>query len=99
MKRPSLAVVAAGLLVAALICAGIVSRFASGDPDGLTKVSQDQGFADTEVTHHSGLFEYGSLSGIIGVLVVLALAGLLAWSLRRRSRADSRPAGHADSRA
>ena len=90
MSRPSSKVVLAGLLLAALVCAGIISRFASGDPDGLTKVSQDQGFADTEVTHHSGLFDYGSLSGVIGVLVVLLLAGLLAWSLRRRSRADSR---------
>lgn len=89
--RISTKAVLAGLLVAALVCAGIVSRFASGDPDGLTKVSEDKGFADTEVTHHSGLFDYGSLSGIIGVLVVLVAAGLLTLALRRRGadREDS----------
>ena len=86
MRRPSAKVVLLGLLVAALVCAGVVSRFASSDPDGLTKVSEDQGFADTEVTHHSGLLDYGSLSGVIGVLVVLALAGALTYALRRRKR-------------
>ncbi|WP_196240556.1 PDGLE domain-containing protein [Nocardioides anomalus] len=86
MRRPSTRVVLLGLLVAALVCAGIVSRFASSDPDGLTRVSQDKGFADTEVTHHSGLFDYGSLSGIVGVLVVLAIAGALTYALRRRGR-------------
>jgi cobalt/nickel transport protein len=78
-------VVLGGILLAALVCAGIVSRFASGDPDGLTKVSEDQGFASTEVSHHSGLFDYGSLSGIVGVLVVLVIAGALTFALRRRS--------------
>lgn len=87
-RRPSTKVVWAGVLLAALICAALISRYASGSPDGLTKVSEDKGFADTEVTHHSGLFEYGSLSGVIGVLVVLALAGALALALRRRR--DSR---------
>jgi cobalt/nickel transport protein len=77
-------VVVGGILLVALVCAGVISRFASGDPDGLTKVSEDQGFAGTEVSHHSGLFDYGSLSGIIGVLVVLALAGALTYALRHR---------------
>jgi len=86
VRRPGAKVVALGLLVAALVCAGIVSRYASGDPDGLTKVSEDQGFAGTEVTHHSGVFDYGSVSGVVGVLVVLALAGVLTFLLRRKSR-------------
>lgn len=86
MRRPSTALVAVGLLVAALVCAGIVSRFASGDPDGLTKVSEDQGFAHTETTQHHAVLEYGSVSGVVGVLVVLVLAGALALALRRRRR-------------
>lgn len=88
MRRPGTKAVLLGVLLAALVCAGVVSRYASGDPDGLTKVSEDQGFAGTEVTHHDGLLEYGSLSGVVGVLVVLALAGLLVLALRRRR--DSR---------
>ena len=89
MRRPSTRVVLLGLLLAALVCAGVVSRFASSDPDGLTRVSEDKGFADTQVTHHGGLLDYGSLSGIIGVLVVLALAGGLTYLVRRhRDRAD-----------
>jgi cobalt/nickel transport protein len=90
VRRPSAAVVFGGLLLVALVCAGVVSRYASGDPDGLTKVSEDHGFAGTEVTHLDGLFEYGSLSGVVGVLVVLALAGAVAYALRRRSRSDER---------
>jgi hypothetical protein len=86
VRRPSTKVVLLGLLVAALVCAGIVSRFASSDPDGLTKVSEDKGFAGSEVTHHNGVFDYGSLSGVIGVLVVLAVAGALTFALRRRGR-------------
>jgi hypothetical protein len=91
--RRSTTLVATGLLVVALLLAGVVSRFASSDPDGLTKVSEDKGFAGTEVTHHSGLFDYGSLSGVIGVLVVLALAGLVTVALRRRGH------DHEDSQA
>ena len=86
--KASTKVVAAGILLVALVCAGLVSRFASSDPDGLTKVSEDHGFASSEVTHHSGLLDYGSLSGIIGVLVVLALAGALTLAVRRRRRTD-----------
>ena len=47
-RRSGTKVAAAVLLLVALVLAGVVSRFASGDPDGLTKVSEDHGFADTE---------------------------------------------------
>lgn len=87
MKR-STKLVAVAMLVVALVLAGVVSRFASSDPDGLTKVSEDKGFAGTQVVHHSGLFDYGSLSGILGVLVVLVLAGALTLMLRRRRHGD-----------
>ena len=48
MKKVSTVWVVVGGLVVALLLAGIVSFYASGDPDGLTKVSEDKGFADTE---------------------------------------------------
>jgi hypothetical protein len=80
--------VAAGLLLVALLLAGVVSRFASGDPDGLTKVSEDHGFAGTGTTHHGLLGGYGSLTGVLGVLVVLALAGGITYAVRRRAKGD-----------
>jgi uncharacterized membrane protein YphA (DoxX/SURF4 family) len=87
MRTRTLAVV---VLLVALVLAGVVSRFASSDPDGLTKVSEDHGFAGTGTTHHSVLGGYDSLSGVIGVLLVLALAGGLTYALRRRRRDDER---------
>ena len=74
--------VAAGVLVA-LLLAGIVSSYASGDPDGLTKVSEDHGFADSEKAR-DGLLDYGSATGVVGVLVVLAVAGGVMYVVRRR---------------
>ena len=86
MRRPGTKVVAAVVLLAALVLAGVVSRFASGDPDGLTKVSEDHGFAHTGSTHDSVVGGYGSLTGVLGVLVVLGLAGGLTYAVRRRDR-------------
>jgi len=82
--------VAAGLLLVALVMAGAVSRFASDDPDGLTKVSEDHGFADTEKAHDSVLGGYGSVTGVLGVLVVLGLAGGVTYAVRRREPDDER---------
>ena len=69
-----------------LLLAGVVSRFASGDPDGLTKVAEDHGFAGTGTSHDSVLGGYSGLTGVIGVLVVLALAGGLTYLVRRRTK-------------
>lgn len=80
-------VVLAGLGLA-LVLAGVVSRFADSNPDGLTRVSRDHGFAHTERTHGALLGGYGSLTGIIGVLVVLALAGAITYAVRRRRAHD-----------
>jgi uncharacterized membrane protein YphA (DoxX/SURF4 family) len=85
--RRSTRLVAAALLLVALVLAGVVSRFASSDPDGLTKVSEDHGFAHTQ-KHGHAILGYGSVSGVVGVLVVLALAGGLAYAVRRRRPDD-----------
>ena len=86
------------LAVAALLLAGVVSFYASSHPDGLTKVSEDQGFADTETEHGAAggpLAGYstkdvgnarlsGGVAGVVGVLVVLAAGSGLAYVIRRR---------------
>jgi hypothetical protein len=74
--------VVVGVAVALLI-AGVVSRFASSDPDGLTKVSEDHGFAGAG-TSHDGLLSYGGVSGLVGAVVVLAVVGVTVYLLRRR---------------
>ena len=91
MKRPSTTVVLVVGLGVALALAGVVSRFADGSPDGLSKVSQDHGFAHAEETHASVFDGYGSLTGVVGVVVVLALAGGLVYLARRRRSRDERP--------
>ena len=88
-------VVAAVVLLLVLVLAGVVSRFASGDPDGLTKVSEDHGFARSGTVHDSVLGGYGSLTGVLGVLVVLGLAGGVTYAVRRREHDED----HDESRA
>ena len=79
-----------GLAVALLIAGGL-SYFASRDPDGLTKVSEDQGFAGAG-EQHDGLLTYGGASGIVGAGVVLVIVGVPVNRLRRRrTTADSAP--------
>jgi cobalt/nickel transport protein len=91
----------AGLLVA-LVLAGIVSYYASSDPDGLTKVSEDEGFAQSEEAHDledSPLAGYstkdvdnerlsGGVAGAIGVGVTFVVAGGVAVLVRRRGQAS-----------
>lgn len=91
-----------GVLVVSLLLAGGVSFYAASTPDGLTKVSQEQGFADTETEHgaadgpfagyDAGFLDGdrlgGGVAGIAGVLVVLVLGTALAYGVRRRSGAD-----------
>jgi cobalt/nickel transport protein len=96
--------VLAGLLVA-LVLAGIVSYYASADPDGLTKVSEDEGFAQSEEAHDledSPFAGYstkdvdnerlsGAMAGVIGVGVTFVVAGGVALLVRRRDgSADNR---------
>ena len=94
-------VVGVSILLVAVLLAGVVSFYASDSPDGLNRVAEDQGFAQSEQTHPNAdgpLAGYetadvddervsGGLAGVAGVLVVLVLAGGLALVLRRRREA------------
>ena len=104
----------AGLVVALLI-AGVGSWYASSSPDGLESTAAQQGFGDTardSATAGSPLADYsvsgvddgrlsGGLAGVIGVVLVLALAGGLTLLLRRRptTGADPSPADPAGTSA
>ncbi|GAA3394719.1 energy-coupling factor ABC transporter permease [Streptomyces roseoviridis] len=88
----------AGGVVTALVLAGLVSFYASANPDGLEKVAADQGI-DAEVRPHaaadSPLADYGvkdvdnarlsgGLAGVIGVGATLAVGTGAFWAVRRR---------------
>ncbi len=90
--------VLAGLLIATLLMAGVVSFYASSDPDGLNRVAEDEGFASTESEHTSAdspLADYavagvederlsGGLAGVAGAGVVLLVTAGIAYAVRRR---------------
>ena len=96
-RLPTRAVVLGGVLVA-LLLAGVVSFYASHQPDGLTKVSRDHGFAQAGKQHgaadgpFAGYRTHGiadgrisqGLAGVAGSLVVLTIAGGGALLVRRR---------------
>ncbi len=87
-------------LVVALLLAGVVSFYASARPDGLEYVAEKTGFLDTaedSATAEGPLSDYstkgvddprlsGGLAGVLGSLVVLVVAGGLAFAVRRRGR-------------
>jgi cobalt/nickel transport protein len=91
-------VVLVGLLLVAVVLAGVVSFYASSSPDGLERVAGDHGFLDSADEHAAAeapLADYqakgvedgrmsGGLAGVAGALVVLVLAGGLTFALRRR---------------
>lgn len=77
--------------VISLVIAGIVSYFASSNPDGLEKVSGDKGL-DVNVTDSAvsdsifadygiaGLENSTGLAGVIGVIITAVIAyGLVKW--------------------
>ncbi|MGI5207789.1 PDGLE domain-containing protein [Spirillospora sp. CA-108201] len=96
----------AGFLLVSLLLAGIVSYYASANPDGLEKVAEDKGISAKEKDHSlkdSPLGDYGvkgvddarlsgGLSGVIGVGLVLLVGGGLFWTVRRRGTAAEGPA-------
>jgi cobalt/nickel transport protein len=91
--------VAVGITVVALLLAGVVSYYASANPDGLEYVAGKTGFLDSASEHGAAdgpLADYGTkgvdnerlsggLAGVIGTVVVLLFAGGLAMVVRRRS--------------
>jgi cobalt/nickel transport protein len=86
-------------LAVALLIAGVGSYYASSAPDGLEATAAEQGFAHTardSATADSPLADYavsgvddgrlsGGLAGVIGVVLVLTLAGGLTLLVRRRA--------------
>ena len=101
-------------LAVALILAFFVSPYASSDPDGLEKVSIDQGFDDTARDHalaDAPLADYGvegvddtrlstGLAGIIGVAICFAVGAVVFLGVRTlRSRPAPRRAAPANSSA
>ena len=86
-----------GLLVA-LLLGGVVSYYASGDPDGLNKVAEDTGIAEREAEsaaagsplagYETAGVENERLSGGLavgaGVVVCFALGAGLTYAVRRR---------------
>ncbi len=91
-----------GVLVA-LLLAFVVSRYASGSPDGLERVAADKGI-DTEVTDHAlgdwpfadystrGIDDEGlgtGVAGVIGVGVTFAVAFGAVWLVRLGRRDDA----------
>jgi cobalt/nickel transport protein len=95
------ALVVVGVLVALLV-AGVATIYASSDPDGLTKVSQDEGFAQSEKQHRAGDSPFaryrtrdlgdgrlsGAVAGVVGSLVVLIIVGGGVLVVRRPRTPD-----------
>lgn len=90
-------------LLVALLVAGVASYYASSHPDGLEYVAGKTGFLDSaedSPAADSPLANYktkgvdderlgGGLAGVIGVLLVLGIAGGVAWGVRRRTPEDA----------
>ena len=106
MSRVSTKVLVVTGLLIALLLAGVVSFYASRSPDGLNRVAEDKGFARTQEKHASDDSPFagygtrgvsnarlsGGLAGVVGCVVVLALAGGLTFVVRRRGAArDAEP--------
>jgi cobalt/nickel transport protein len=88
-----------GGVVLTLLVAAVLSGFASSSPDGLERAAADAGFehtAEDSAVAGSPLADYaiggqegalsGGAAGVIGVVVVLVLAGGLALAVRRRGQ-------------
>ena len=93
--------VLSGLLVALLLAGGL-SFYASSHPDGLEYVAGKTGFLDSADDHAAGDGPFagyatkgvddarlsGGLAGVVGVLVVLVIAGGIGFAVRRRGSTD-----------
>lgn len=96
MKKSLWIVIGVGIAVSLLV-AGVVSYYASSEPDGLERVAEDHGFIDTATDPINGSLptaDYGisgienerlsvGLAGILGVVVIAIVAFGLFWLLAR----------------
>ena len=88
--------------------AGVVSYYASSEPDGLTKVSEDKGFAGTETDHGGRTARWRATpprtsttsgspaaSPVSSESLVVPRSGTgLAYVVRRRGRRDATEPEH-----
>lgn len=82
-RKPSTRWLLITALVVIVVLAAVASLLASHSPDGLMKVSQQQGFARDGHARH-GLLSYGPVAGVVGMVIVLGLAAGLTRVARRR---------------
>lgn len=92
-------------LATSLVLAGLVSFYASSNPDGLEKVAHDKGLDSRTEKHASAdspLADYGvkdvenarlsgGLAGVIGVGVTVVAGSAVFWVVRRRRTPDVSP--------
>ncbi|MBC9727287.1 energy-coupling factor ABC transporter permease [Streptomyces sp. TRM68367] len=90
-------------LATSLVLAGVVSFYASANPDGLEKVAADQGIdkkAEEHAAADSPLADYGvkditdarlsgGLAGTIGVGATVLVGSGVFWAVRRRRTSES----------
>ncbi len=67
-----------GALATSIVVAVVVSQFASGSPDGLERVAEDEGFIDAASDHtfSGGFFADYATSGVGNETLSLAIAGI-----------------------
>ncbi|MGW1560421.1 energy-coupling factor ABC transporter permease [Streptomyces sp. NPDC002144] len=92
-------------LATSLVLAGVVSFYASSNPDGLEKVAHDKGLDSRTEKHASAdspLADYGvkdvenarlsgGLAGVIGVGMTVVAGSAVFWVVRRRRTPDVSP--------
>lgn len=98
--RVALRTFAIGGFAVALIFGAVVSQFAAGDPDGLERVAEDQGFADSAEDHAlatSPFADYATaglgneqaslaVAGIAGVVLTLLVGTGILMAVRDRGQ-------------
>jgi hypothetical protein len=100
-RTSRLAWVIGGLVIAVVVVVG-AAFFASGDPDGLERVAEDQGFEGAgQDTPFELIADYvfpgldepmaTIVAGIIGVVVVFGLVWLIGILIARRRRSARAP--------
>ena len=92
--------VIAGIAISAIVVV-VAALFASGDPDGLERVAEDEGFIERAQDALYELFPDSTipgiedpvvttvLSGLVGIVIVFALMWLLGRMLARRRNAGA----------